>query len=567
MKKQLPHGVSNFEVLRESQRYYVDRTNYIALLESVPNPNLFFLRPRKFGKSLFISTLQCYYGMEYKEKFPSLFGDLSIGKNPTTSAGTFHVLKFDFSAINTDANTEAGFIKKINSGIVGFNSAYSLFDEDDLLSITQGSNATECFITFLDTYKVKSKIKNLMILIDEYDHFTHELISFDINQFKEAVSRIGYVRKFYEAIKEGVGLGLITRFFATGVTPVTLDSFTSGFNIATNLTMDSDFNSLLGFTESDLRELLNYFEVSDSDKVLEDLKLYYNGSLFSRQANEKLYNSTMVLYFLDSLIRKGNYPEYLIDTNVMSDYGKMSNLFLLDKSGESKVKIEGILKSGETAVEITRQFTFEREFSSNDLLSLLFYHGLLTLKLTDSPEPILKIPNLAISKLFWTYYVAEISRTFNLKNPSDAIQNALRELAINGEVKLLLECVSEQLGELSNRDLQRFDEKYIKMLFMAYSSLSNIYIVRSEVEFKRKYADLYFRRNNGITVKYDAIFELKYLKISERQFLAETLLAAENQLKEYLDAPELINIAGLVATAVVFVGPEVHFRVVEKRPQ
>ncbi|MBE2279739.1 MAG: AAA family ATPase, partial [Ignavibacteriaceae bacterium] len=246
-KKKIPYGISNFEAIKDDNCYYVDKTKYLELLEELNEKYLFFLRPRKFGKSLFISLLEYYYGIEYKDKFDTLFGEYYIGKNPTPKANSYYILRFDFSSIMTSSNEETfrGFRKKVIDGVKYFNNSYKLFSRDELTEILEEKSSNEILTSFFNAFTTNDDAK-IYILIDEYDHFTNELISFRRDEFRDVVSRNGYVRKFYEAIKEGTGKGIVDRFFATDVTPVTLDSLTSGFNIGSDLTLDFRLNEMLG---------------------------------------------------------------------------------------------------------------------------------------------------------------------------------------------------------------------------------------------------------------------------------------------------------------------------------
>jgi len=250
MKKKLPIITSDFATLVGGGGYYVDKTRYIRILEELNFPNIFFLRPRRFGKSLFLSMLEYYYGMQHAERFDELFGEYFIGKpeNVTSLRSSYFVLKFNFSGIDTGIEEEIRFKfdEEVRSAIKMFLYTYGIGREEEInnaIEPTDSASLLRRFITLFVKYKRGSKI---FVLVDEYDHFTNELFSFNRGHFSEAVAGNGWVRKFYEVIKQYMGDGIIVRFFATGVTPVTLDSMTSGFNVAKNISLDRRFNEMSG---------------------------------------------------------------------------------------------------------------------------------------------------------------------------------------------------------------------------------------------------------------------------------------------------------------------------------
>ncbi|NUM72329.1 MAG: AAA family ATPase, partial [Ignavibacteriaceae bacterium] len=334
MKKKIPRLTANFESLVLDNGYYVDKTEFIQKLEGLNFPNLFFLRPRRFGKSLTLSMLEYYYGIQHKDKFDDLFGQYYIGQpgNSTPLKNSYYILNFSFSGIGTDIRDEIKkkFEVEIRTALQSFLYKYDIGREQEIyefLSVTGSSELLRNFVMLFRKYRPEGKI---YLLIDEYDHFTNELFSFDTGHFKDIVSRNGWVRKFYEVIKQFMGEGIIDRFFATGVTPVTLDSMTSGFNVAKNITLNSDFHNMAGFTESELRGMLvnTVYEEGkfDIDTVVSDMRSWYNGSKFSADATERLYNPQMVISFLSEFGRNWKYPVEMADINVTSDYKKISNI-------------------------------------------------------------------------------------------------------------------------------------------------------------------------------------------------------------------------------------------------
>ncbi|MEM6697625.1 MAG: AAA family ATPase, partial [Bacteroidota bacterium] len=298
----LPYGISNFETLAKDDFYFVDRTSYIEQLEQFGSRYLFFLRPRRFGKSLFISMLEHYFGIQHKEKFEQIFGQYYIGQKTTELANQFLILKFDFSQIDTATfeSTYRGFLNNVKHGILSFIGSYGqYFSKQDEEEVRSGKTPEGVLQSLLRIFNLNREGKKIYLLIDEYDHFANEILSFRFQDFIKMVGQNGFVRKFYEAIKVGTHSGAIDRLFVTGVSPITLDSLTSGFNIATNISTYEEFNAMIGFKEEEVQDILRGIEVPDNQLVdiLDLMRNWYNGYLFSKRGAEKVYNSDMVLYF------------------------------------------------------------------------------------------------------------------------------------------------------------------------------------------------------------------------------------------------------------------------------
>ena len=321
--KKLPYGVSDYEKIIEKNYYYVDKTQYIEKLEDLAETSIMFLRPRKFGKTLFTSVLENYYDVNKKEKFEELFGETYIGKNPTEMKNSYYILRFNFSGINTkdEETTMEGFKGKVTDSIQKFVNRYELdFYINPELS-TEG--LLNSLIVAFENQKQNEK---MYVIIDEYDHFANELLGFQTESFKNLVSKNGRVRKFYEILKEGTE-SVVDRIFITGVAPITLDSMTSGFNILTDLTQDRTFNEMMGFTEEEIIEIMEEqgIEKEKQEELLPLMKENYDGYRFSIDIteNRNLYNSNMCLYFLNSYISFGKIPEELVDVNIVSDYNNV----------------------------------------------------------------------------------------------------------------------------------------------------------------------------------------------------------------------------------------------------
>jgi chorismate mutase len=565
-----PYGISNFEKLAEQNFVFVDKTKYIELLENEENYSV-FLRPRRMGKSLFVSVLEYYYDMLEKDKFEKLFSKYYIGKNPTSGANSFRVLKFDFSGIDTQTkeDTYRFFLDKIRMALHSFMERYNLPDSEERISVLEGDSPGSVLNRFFSSLKIwKEKNSDKIptyLLIDEYDHFTNEILIRDLGEFKTSVSQNGYIRKFYETIKIATQQGLVDRFFITGVSPVTMDGLTSGFNIVKHLSDKAKFHDMMGFTEMEVRDMLNkvLLDKSRENQIMEDLKNWYNGYSFNTDLNHRVYNSDMVLYFLDNFKQEQKYPKKMLDPNIMPDYGKLKQLFELANYRDNINVLEEILQKGFVNAEQIFQFSFEQPFDRTAFVNLLYYLGNLTLKGSDEFDmPIFVIPNYVIKELYWKYFAFVLQQEAALEtDESNKVITALRETA-GGNLGALLGVVEKLLQNLSNRDFRQFDEKYIKSIILAYVHQVGFYYTRTEREITNDgYLDIELLQhpsNRGKIQQY--VIELKYLKKSEENQLQSTMQAAKEQLTAYLEKDELLkSMNNLKAVAVVAVKDKIYW--------
>ena len=570
----LPYGVSNFIKLVEEGYYFVDRTPFIAQLEQMNEPYLFFLRPRRFGKSLFVSMLQCYYGLEYAEHFANLFGKYAIGQKPTPLANRYLVLKLDFSRINTQTSesTYQGFLNNVKFGIKDFLTVYHFcFAPEDEGYILAGDSPTDLLSRLLAQLKRRQSEKQtdykIYLLVDEYDHFANELVAFRLEEFKTSVSRNGFVRKFYENIKAATGDGVVDRIFITGVSPLTLDSLTSGFNIGKHLSLDLQFHNMMGFTEQEVATILTGVGMGEANlpSTLEDLRQWYNGYLFNGKAQTKLYNPDMVLFFASEFSRTNEYPEELLDTNIASDYGKLRDLFRVEgQEAQNVAVLNELITEGQVSAQLTRQFSFEKDFTRDDLISLLFYLGIATIKAPQLSRFIFEPPNFVITQLYFTYFQQIVLRQASLRADDLRIYDRVFKLAQENEITPLIEAVEAILLQLSNRDAVGFDEKYVKAIFASLLYPTQIYTIHSEYETDRRYVDgsaalttsLLLTRRPPIDPNYQFALELKYLKQQDADQLEAVKSVGLNQLHDYLGHEKLQGLTDLRAWLIVFVGPK-----------
>lgn len=429
------------------------------------------------------------------------------------------------------------------------------------LKYTENGAVPSIFENFLS--KVSAEIDGpLYVIIDEYDHFANELLSFKTEMFSDIISKTGFVRKWYEVLKKGTE-SIIKRIFATGVSPITLDSLTSGFNIASDITRHPYFNEMMGFNKNEVIELVNKtikkpMQKEEISLLIETLKNNYNGYLFSEDCSERLFNSDMILYYLQSFVELQKPPKSIVDKNIASDYGKLGSLFDLKNKSQTAMVLKDILEGKKIRCRITEGFSLEKDFSQDDFKSLLFYIGMLTIDRELLDRVILKVPNYAIKGLYFNYFAKKLSESTNYEIDVTEIEDAVTEIALEGKNASLVKIVEKTLNKMSNRDFIKFDEKYVKLIFLTYCFLSKIYLVKSEYEVNGEYIDIALLKQVNVNPNYFAIFELKYITRSEYEKQKEKLVnekkeEAVRQINEYVKSDELKSIKNLKKWALVFV--------------
>ncbi len=565
-----PYGISNFAQLTKNNYVFVDKTKYIEQLEEEER-YVIFLRPRRFGKSLFVSILEYYYDILEKNNFQGIFSKYYIGKNPTSLANQYRVLKFDFSGIDTqtEEHTYKYFLSKLKHTLKNFMYRYNLFCADIVESILLSSSPANLMDNFFEYYDAWQKQNNdstpIYVIIDEYDHFTNEILVRDLAEFKRSVSQNGYVRKFYETLKIATQQGIVDRFFITGVSPMTMDSLTSGFNIGKHLSNNEVFHDMLGFVEDEVKDFLELVLIDNNqkDRIMNDLRKWYNGYKFNPEITHTLYNPDMVLYFLDAFKYKQSYPREMLDPNIMPDYGKLMKLFEVANYAENIEVLQEVLENDKISCPLLYQFLFEKPFDRTAFINFLYYLGNLTLSGIDAQTgyPNFMIPNFVIGRLFWQYYALVMQEKAILKYDTNSIEKSVEACAY-GNIELFFKEIQRILENLSNRDYQRFDEKYIKALMMAYLHHASFYYIRSEREVKNEgYLDLEVLKRSDLSAEpYQYVLEIKYLKQSEESRLSKIMELAKNQLKKYLTVDaELKTLQKLKSIAVVIVKDKIYW--------
>ena len=559
--KKLPYGVSNYEELIEDGYYYVDKTMYIEKLENLAEKRIMFLRPRKFGKTLFTSTLENYYDLKKVDKFEKLYGDTYIGKNPTKLKNSYHILKFNFSGIDTtnEETTINGFKEKITIAITGFVQKYNLdfYVNSDL-------TAEGLLSSLIEAFKVQKPGEKIYVIIDEYDHFANELLGFNTNQFKSLVSKNGKVRKWYEILKEGTE-SVVNRIFITGVAPITLDSLTSGFNISLDMTQDREFNEMMGFTELELRELMKEQNITEEkqEEIIPVMKENYDGYRFSIRGKERIYNSNMCLYFLNNYIRFNEIPDQIIDMNIASDYNKLGKMLDLCKGEERERVIEKTVSGEGIVSDIRQKFNPAIEFTEIDLVSMLFYLGYLTIAGEEFEKPELKIPNRVMKEIYSDYFLEILKQETDFQVSESNYNEITREIALEGKIDKIIEMVQTYLKNLSNRDYVKFDEKYVKLIFFCIAMNLKIFRLKSEMEVQRKYPDILLIPKDQSKGYKGVMIEFKYLKKDEEGKLKEKQEEAKKQIEEYGEFEEIKELKNIFKYTVVAVNDEIYVEKVD----
>jgi hypothetical protein len=555
--KRIPYGVANYELLVQQNSYYVDKTTFLPVVEEAGN-YLFFIRPRRFGKSLFLSVMEAYYDVFYKDRFKEFFKDTWIYDHPTEERNKYLVLSLNFSVVEPHpGKMETSFSNHVRGEAVDFIQKYSDFLSANKKmayysrTIEESSSAPDILTNLL--LLCKGAQQELYVLIDEYDNFANTILStVGEDAYLKLTHGPGFFRSFFNALKKGTsGTGApITRSFITGVSPITMDDVTSGYNIGKNVSLEPDLNRMLGFKKDDVSEMIEYYRSKGlikhpTDYLMPIMTQWYDNYQFSKKDNVKLFNSDMVLYFLDHYMKGKELPEDLIDRNVRIDYGKLRHLIILDQDKTKQPtpngnfgKLKEIIEEGSTSAKIVKGFPLEELTDPENFKSLLFYLGLLAIKGREKDKLRLEIPNETVKRLYYDYIKDAYRETGIFNLDLDRYANLMTDMAYDGKWRPLIEFITGRMKEsMSLRDLIT-GEKSIQSFLNVYLGLGDLYIVHSEKEMNKGYADLtlepFLARYEGI--KYAFILEIKYINsgVSPGDAKIQQLKSeAEEQLENY----------------------------------
>jgi hypothetical protein len=562
----LGYGKAYFPDMIERELLYIDRTRFLEKMEDVGSDAVFMLRPRRFGKSLWVSMSRHYYGIQYKDRFERLFGKLYIGKHPTPNANRFLILSFDFSGIDAEMKDTAyrDFLMTVQSGVTTFFTDYkSIFDKASAKEVLAAQSPQEMMTRLFTLVNQAAPDQRIYLLIDEYDHFANQLMAYQMQDFKEVVSKGGFVRVFYETLKKAMGEGTIGKMFITGVSPITLDSLTSGFNIASNLSLDPELHDMFGFTNDEVVQILRAIDmpVTEIPEYNALLKDWYDGYRFAVNANHEIYNPDMVLYFAEYYRRNRMMPDKMLDTNIASSYSRIRAMFRLPnrKDGEFE-NLHELLESREVSVDMTQIFNFDLGFSTNDFLTLLFYMGFLTFKSKAGDRRILRMPNRVIEHLYHKYFAQLLSERTHFARGIDSLEFALGDLIMHNNPTKLADLMTHTLSNLSGRDATVpfvIREKNVQVLLFSFLSFSQSYLVESEYNAQNQYFDILATSIKQMNMPHNFLFELKYLPKAGAKKVKEEYAKAEVQIAAYLQTPKAQQVPNLRAWIMIVVGTEV----------
>lgn len=564
MKLKIPYGLSNFKKVISEGYTYVDKTAYIPRLEEQGN-YLLLLRPRRFGKSLFISMLEYYYDQRYAGEFQALFGQLAIGQQPTALQNSYQVLFIEFSGIATTSAEDIyrAFTTKIQL-------ALERFLEDYAYPRTAIQQVQQCELPHekMEAFFTQVRDNKLLVLIDEYDHFANTILADNLTHFQSIVGKGGFVRSFYETLKAATQRGALDRLFITGVTPVMLDSLTSGFNVVKNISLHASFNEAIGFTHQETQGLLQALVepcALDANQLLADVAHWYDGYWFNVDATESMFNSDMLLYFIDQF-RRGTcrYPKQMLDENIASDYGKIMALFHIGNREANYQVLDELIQHGQVEAQQQRKFDLEKGLERDDFVSLLAYMGFVSLQGETLTGQIFGIPNQVIRELYFQYFKVELEQRNQIKFSRRPLELAIQALALKGELAPLASEVQTALQLLSNRDSLKMDEQHLKTLMLTLLYQFPVYFIQSEREMNRKYPDILLLERSPYAVKYQHLLELKYSKKSTGgQGFKLKLQEGREQVRQYLQLPEIAKLQQLQAWVVVSDGETVQVESVQ----
>ncbi len=545
--KLVPYGVADFATVIEQNLYYVDKTMFIPELEKQPR-NLFFIRPRRFGKSIFLSMLYSYYDCTQSHKFQSLFGNLWIGQHPTPLQGKYQVLFLDFSQITGNIDKlETKFNSYLSINLDAFVRQYSEYYQAEMEEILAQEDFEEKMELIFKAAKAHQY--HLYLIIDEYDNFTNVILNERGENVYHAITHAdGFYRDVFKKFK-----GNFERIFMMGVSPVTLDDVTSGFNIGWNISIKPEFDEMLGFSTTDVVEMFTYYKEhgsipvdSDIDAIVNDMKPWYDNYCFAEEALKKktrMFNCDMVLYYLRNYMDNGCSPRQMIDPNTRTDYGKMKKLLQFDKlDGERKGIIRKIAEEEQIVTQLYESFSAYQIPKAEIFPSLLFYYGMLTIKGTRGSKLILGIPNNNVRKQYYGYLEEE----YQAKAYVDVNQltDYYYDMAYDGKWEEGLRFMTDAYAKVSSVRDGIEAERNLQGFFMAYLNLNDYYITAPELELNHGYCDFFLLPDlTHYASQHSYILELKVLSKKDFSAIVEgaftedgkPMTKAEKQWREALD--------------------------------
>lgn len=516
--KGIPYGISDFNRMRNENFYFVDKTMYLPLIENMPS-YLFLIRPRRFGKSLFLSMMRTYYDILQQDNFEKYFGDLWIGSHPTDQRNRFQVLYFDFSKagnslLGTDLMTS--FNDYCSIIINQFAHEYAPYYDSDFEATINSIESAKAKLSYIEV-KAREKGNPLYLIVDEYDNFTNVILSeHGQKMFRDLTHASGFYREYFKQFK-----GMFDRIFMMGVSPVTLDDLSSGYNIDWNISTDERFNAMMGFSESEVREMLLYYRKNDLlqgdiETMITEMKPWYDNYCFARMSldDDRVFNCDMTLYYLRNQLDFHRAPTEMVDKNIRTDYSKLKMLARIDHDsaheGSRMSTIEEIAAKGEILVNLHTSFPAERVVDIDNFRSLLYYYGLLTICGTRGDMLRMCIPNHCVREQYFgflrDYYQRQSSVDLHYLNVM------LTDLAYDGHWQPFFEAIARAYRENSSvRDAME-GERNLQDFLKAYLALASYYLMEPELEMNYGYCDFFLLpdKQRYLDINHSYILELKY---------------------------------------------------------
>ena len=555
-------GRALFSQLRELNFAYVDKTRFIEELESVNYP--FIVRPRRFGKSMFAYTLQAYYDRAAADHFQENFAGTYIASHKTPLANQFCVLRLEFSGLSSATDLVEGFQQKLKSQLITFFNTYPHPRQDEVLK--QHFKSPALLMATFFAILGNEYYQKLYIIIDEYDQFANAILSYDVKSFQDITSTKGFLKDFYSQLKEATG-GPVARIFITGVTTISLDSMTSGFSIATNVTNSSVFATLFGFTDNELRNLIpQLIDLKACGRTLDEtfsrMKEWYNGYRFSPRSQETVLNASMCLYYLNYLRLENQEPDSMLDPAFAQDLSKITGILSLGDEAFVKTVVEKALRREPVPFEAVDlqplNLNSHATFNEIEVLSAMVYLGYFTF--SKEAKPALVVPNRAVFTQFFEYYLKYILKAQKSLFNGLAFHEAFDAMAAGDPAPffhLVCDRFDERSGLHSHLHLQESD---FQTLLFAGLLFTNRFHTALEVEvrgLKKGYADLVIAPADGSDARYSYVVELKHLTKAEAAVsgaVDKALAAAKRQATKYAKGENLQSLPQLKRVAAVFVG-------------
>ena len=553
--KRIPYGISNFKQVRAENKYLVDKTMFFEKMERAGN-FLFLVRPRRFGKSLFLNMLEAYYDINGKDSFETLFKGMYVEKHPTEYRNKYQVLHLDFSLVGSDIeNLRPNFSNYLTSCCETFVRKYaSYYPEGVPEEILRGKTGMD----ILNRLNLAAHAAGcrLYLIVDEYDNFTNNVLNVKGQQaYHDLTHGTGFYRDVFKLFKP-----MFDRIIMLGVAPITLDDLTSGYNIALNMTIDQRFNQMLGFSEEDVRQMIRYYKEVGAikpelteDSIIADIKPWYDNYCFAKDSfgrEPSMFNSDMVCYYMSTLIDTGSKPEEMVDPNTKTDYKKLRNLIEIgNMTEERRQTIYDIVHTGYTFSTINSYFPAESITDEDNFVSLLFYYGMLTIRGTLGAMLKLGIPNNNVRKQYYTY----LMQAFQQIHPTAVTQLNIPfyQAAVEGKWQPMMDYILKAYHDTTAVRQLIEGERNLQGFMNAYLTLTNYYLVAPEMEFSHGYCDFFLLPNYTVypMVAHSYILELKYLKTeasdaeAARQWTEAVAqiktYAADKKLKSMLHDTEL----------------------------